>query len=138
MWIGMSILVYWIGYVGLQKSEQLQQRIGLRKLRIAELENKQQESPSQQPNTSSFFRIEYYLKTSKPYLNSTFNLNELSQHLDLSSGYVSKLINKNTSIGFNDYINEFRINEAKKMLIDEKYNNYTVVAIGLEAGLNPT
>ena len=40
MWIGISILVYWIGYVGLTKSKQVQERIKIRNKRRNHIENK--------------------------------------------------------------------------------------------------
>nr|WP_298556261.1 helix-turn-helix domain-containing protein [uncultured Algibacter sp.] len=60
----------------------------------------------------------------------------LSKELNLSEGYISQLINKNSNLNFNDYINSLRITDAKNMLVDSEYNNYTILAIGLESGFN--
>ena len=37
---------------------------------------------------------------------------------------------------FIDYMNELRVNQAKKLLTDTDYNQYTITAIGLESGCN--
>ena len=70
------------------------------------------------------------------YLNPNLNLKDISDELSISKGYVSNLINKHANKNFNDYINHFRVEEIKKMLIDSHFNKYTVLAIGLEAGFN--
>ncbi|MGK0448800.1 MAG: YesN/AraC family two-component response regulator, partial [Polaribacter sp.] len=64
------------------------------------------------------------------------SLTTLSKEFNLSEGYISQLINNNSDLNFNDYINSLRVNEAKEMLFNIEYENYTIIAIGLEAGFN--
>lgn len=135
LWIGISILVYWIGYVGIEKSNQLRNRIKLRKKRISDFsKNKSLENSKSKSN--GFDKIESYFKINKSYLNPNLSLQVLSKELDLSEGHLSQLINNSSNVNFNDYINSYRINDAKKMLENTEYENYTIVAIGLEAGFN--
>ena len=56
--------------------------------------------------------------------------------MDLKPTTISQLVNQNTDYNFNDYINSFRVEDVKKMLERPDYINYTIVAIGLEAGFN--
>lgn len=135
MWIGISILVYWIGYAGLNKSQQLKKRIELRKVRILNFHSK----PIKNTNATkskSFNKIDTFIKTEKVYLNPNISLQSLSEALNLSEGYISQTINKNAKFNFNDYINHLRINDSKIMLKDKQYDNYTIHAIGLEVGFN--
>ena len=37
---------------------------------------------------------------------------------------------------FNDFINEYRIEELKKLLNDPKNNNFTLLSLAFEAGFN--
>ena len=52
----------------------------------------------------------------------------------ISSRNVSQILQKNTNYNFTDYINELRVEKAKKYLTDVKYSDYTIVSIGLECG----
>jgi len=135
MWIGISVLVYWIGYVGINKSQQLKNRIDLRNKRIFEFK-KNPLVKIKKEKSKGFCKLENHIKVNKSYLNSNLSLEILSIELNLSEGYISQLINKNSNLSFNDYINTLRINDSKSMLIDLNYNNYTISAIGLEAGFN--
>lgn len=142
MWIGISILVYWIGYVGLQKSKQLEERIGLRKKRIALIENLKKNSHNTQ-NKNTFLRkpnvievIEDMFNNEKLYLNPNLSLEYLANKVNLSTSHLSKVINNQKNMNFKDYVNGYRLEEAKKLLKDKNYDNYTIVAIGLECGFN--
>ena len=133
IWIGISVLVYWIGYVGISKSQQLKKRIELRKKRIA---NFKKSLIIEQKKSKGFYKVENHIKVNKSYLNPNLSLETLAKDLNLSEGYISQIINNSSNLNFNDYINSLRVNDAKSMLTNIEYNNYTVIAIGLEAGFN--
>ncbi|NCP05043.1 MAG: helix-turn-helix transcriptional regulator [Flavobacteriales bacterium] len=86
--------------------------------------------------SNGFYKLENHIIENKSYLNPNLSLKTLSKELNLSEGYISQNINKNSNLNFNDYINVLRINDAKDMLTNNDYNNYTILAIGLEAGFN--
>ena len=54
----------------------------------------------------------------------------------MSISSISKLINGREGCNFSDYINKYRVSEAKKLLADKNFDPYTIVAIGLECGFN--
>lgn len=60
----------------------------------------------------------------------------LSKILNLSQGYISQTLNSNSQLNFNEYVNSLRIDDAKHMLKSTDFDNYTIVAIGLECGFN--
>lgn len=131
LWICISFLIYWIGYIGLAKSKLLIER---KKLKA----NKKRETKIKKTiNTNSTFnKIETKIITEQLYLNPNLNLSLLSNLLGLSEGYISQQINTNSEINFNDYINKLRINNAKETLTNKDFNNYTIESIGLESGFN--
>ncbi|WP_408023943.1 helix-turn-helix domain-containing protein [Tenacibaculum sediminilitoris] len=132
MWITISFLIYWIGYVGLIKSKQLYERIELRNKRIKHLTKKNNDKSE----PKSFLKIKRLIIDDKLFLDPNLTLYKLAQKLNLSEGYISKLIKDNASSTFNDFINTLRIDEAKEILKNEEFDNYTILAIGLEAGFN--
>lgn len=133
LWIGISFLIYWIGYVGLNKSKALRERIKLRKKRILKFEESQ-ENPMM--SSKAINKIEAYIENNKSYLNPNLSLKILSDELNLSEGYISQIINKSLDQNFTDYINSLRVEDAKLMLIGDDFDNYTILSIGLESGFN--
>ncbi|WP_187269495.1 helix-turn-helix domain-containing protein [Flagellimonas hymeniacidonis] len=77
-----------------------------------------------------------WFEKEKPYLNPYLNLLIVSEYLNISGGYLSQIINKISGSNFSDFINVYRLNEAKEMLTGPSFSNYTILAIGLEAGFN--
>ncbi|MFV0539748.1 MAG: helix-turn-helix domain-containing protein [Aestuariibaculum sp.] len=128
LWISIAFIIYWIGYASILQKQIFKERKAIRTVKgrpqITE------KSPT------SYSKIDILISDKKLYLDPNLSLNSIAKKTNLSEGYISQLINTNTNVNFNDYINLLRINEAKQMLKSKTYDNYTVVSIGLESGFN--
>ncbi|WP_422105919.1 helix-turn-helix domain-containing protein [Winogradskyella sp.] len=133
LWIGISILIYWIGYASIIQSNIYFQRKALKK------EIGRSKKPIILKGTnlnSNIDKIENAIDTEKKYLDPYLSLDLLSNDLNLSVSLISKSINTYKKMSFRDYINKLRLEEAKKLLRDTNYNNYTITAIALECGFS--
>lgn len=72
----------------------------------------------------------------KIYLNSELNINEIAKQLGTNRSVLSKIINTYFNKNFPALLNEYRINEAVKLLMDTKTRNYKMEAIGEMCGYN--
>ena len=77
-----------------------------------------------------------YMKREKPYLNSLLSLKGLADEIGISPYYLSQVINDCLNQNFFDFINSYRINECKQLLIDSSQKNKTVLEILYHAGFN--
>ncbi len=68
------------------------------------------------------------------YKNSNIKLGDIADLLQVPSHYLSQFLNDNLGKSFSVYINEYRIDEAKRLLANE--DKYTTEAIGYECGFN--
>ena len=50
--------------------------------------------------------------------------------------YLSQIINEKLNCNFLDFINGYRIDDAKDKLLDENYEHFTILAIAYEVGFN--
>ncbi|MEM7085195.1 MAG: helix-turn-helix domain-containing protein [Bacteroidota bacterium] len=66
-----------------------------------------------------------YMKTEKPYLNSNLRLDDLAEKLNLSRHHTSQVINEHFDTNFFDFINTYRIEEAKNLLVQNDHLNIT-------------
>ncbi|MEQ6123065.1 two-component regulator propeller domain-containing protein [Pseudotenacibaculum sp. MALMAid0570] len=88
-------------------------------------------------NDNIYFKeLKQVMKKQKLYRNPTISLVSIAEELNISPGYLSKLINQITHGNFNDFINSFRVEEVKKKLKNPEFNNYSILSIGLESGFN--
>lgn len=79
-------------------------------------------------------KIENTLKTEKDYLNPDLTLRVLSEKISLSERKLSAFLNNEMQISFYNFINSFRIEEAKKRLLSSDYKKYTIEGIGHSCG----
>jgi len=71
----------------------------------------------------------------RPYLDSQLSLPYLAQELKVSINYLSQVINEQLDQNFFDFVNGYRIEEAKKRLMnDERKEN--ILTIATESGFN--
>ncbi len=75
-----------------------------------------------------------YILTSSCYKITDFTIIDLAKELGVPSKKLSESINTILKSNFNSYINSYRIEEAKKLLSSDIYNNLSIEGIGKEVG----
>lgn len=73
---------------------------------------------------------------SKAYMEPDITLDKLAESLSIIPRDLSMLINRHFGINFYEFINKYRIEEAKKMLVDPEHKNTTITDIYLAVGFN--
>lgn len=58
----------------------------------------------------------FYFKKEKPWLDPNLTILEVAKHIGSNRTYVSKIINDYMGCNFNNFVNSYRINEAKNLL----------------------
>jgi AraC-like DNA-binding protein len=81
-------------------------------------------------------KIAAYLEKSRAYANPNLALNELAAQLKMPPHVLSKIINDGFGVNFFDFINGYRIQEFKKLVLDPRFKNQTFLAIAFEVGFN--
>jgi AraC-like DNA-binding protein len=119
-------------------------RIGLYKLGIREEQkNIRQYSRLNRTNSNDHTQknehissLQKILISQRKFMDSELTLESVANDMQISKGHLSRVINNNLRMSFTDYINSLRVEEAKSYLQNSDFSNYTLVAIGLEAGFN--
>lgn len=76
------------------------------------------------------------LDSKKPFLDDDLSLVKLANLLTISTHLLSYVINKGFDENFYQFINRYRIEEAKKLILDPKMNHLSILGIGFEVGFN--
>ncbi|MCQ9640930.1 helix-turn-helix domain-containing protein [Chryseobacterium sp. WG14] len=90
--------------------------------------NELKKEPEQLKNLMQF------METEKPYLDDKLTLQKLAEQINLPEKQLSLLINQHTGKHFFDFINEFRINDAKTLLKEQ--SQLTVLEVLYKVGFN--
>lgn len=81
-------------------------------------------------------RVKGHVETQKPYLNSELTLPGLAELVGIPAYQLSQVINESLGANFFDFINGYRVEEAKRLFKDPSKSAYTILAIAEEAGFN--
>ncbi len=81
-------------------------------------------------------KVETYFRENRPYLNSDLKIWDVARALNTNRTYISKLINQVYGSRFSAFVNQYRIEEAKKMMHDPKYQNYSLNGIASVSGFH--
>lgn len=81
-------------------------------------------------------RILSLMENEKLYQEPELTLQQLATRLELPVHHLSQAINDGLDKNFYDLVNGYRVEEAKRLLLDDKTLNYTILSIGFEAGFN--
>ncbi|MEP1032524.1 helix-turn-helix domain-containing protein [Ekhidna sp.] len=76
------------------------------------------------------------MSNDKLFLNPDLTLHGLAHAIDLSNDQVSQVINKELSLNFYDFVNQYRVREAQERLVDQQYNNLSILGIALDSGFS--
>jgi YesN/AraC family two-component response regulator len=89
---------------------------------------------SEDKKTEILNKLDVLMEKDKIYLDQNLNLYDLSKKLKINKTYLSYIINEGTESNFYNYVNKYRIESAKKMLIDSKFDHLSIEGIANNAG----
>ena len=133
LWIGISIVTYWLGYIGIYKFGIIEERKNLKKY---SKETTATYSIVEKQKSNHIVALEDLIIDQKQFLDSDLTLDKIAEELNLSKSYLSRIINAELGVGFVDYVNTLRVEEAKNYMLNPEFSNYTLQSIGIEAGFN--
>lgn len=127
-----SFLLYWIAYKSTLQQRLFDERYAIRQARII------RKAPIQKTKDlqKELKYIEEYITQNQSYVDSQLSVEQLADEMEISSAKLSKIINQSSGKNFSDYINSFRVEKAKEMLLNPDFDSYTILSIGLESGFN--
>jgi len=80
-------------------------------------------------------RLKDFMREEKSYLEPDLTINDLASKVNIPSKTLSQVINENLNQNFFDFVNSYRIGEAKKMLSDLD-KKITVLEVLYSVGFN--
>jgi AraC-like DNA-binding protein len=80
--------------------------------------------------------VEEYMEQNKPYLDAKLSIKQLAQQIGIQEKELSILINHHMDKHFFDFVNEYRIDKAKRILTDPSQSDLTILEILYPVGFN--
>ena len=76
------------------------------------------------------------IQTQKIHLDAELRIKQVANELAISSHQLSQLINDQFDKNFNEFINEFRVQEAISIMRGDKSHRYHLLDVALASGFN--
>lgn len=123
--IGIAVLTYWIGLEGFSRRND------------PELVTKTNSVPVDLAKLNVIANtIKEAMLSEKLYKDPELSLHSFAEHLGIKSYLISRSLKEIEHKRFNDFVNEYRVNEVIELLKDSNSSRYTLLSIGLDAGFN--
>ncbi|MBS1500843.1 MAG: helix-turn-helix transcriptional regulator [Bacteroidetes bacterium] len=76
------------------------------------------------------------MEQERPYLDNELSLPQLAKEMDISTHDLSWLLNEGFGKNFFQFINAYRVEEAKSLMLSEKHRHLNLLGIAYAAGFN--
>jgi AraC-like DNA-binding protein len=127
----LSLSIFALGYKGILQKEILFPE-SLVKPHSAELTASNE--PVTKPDNNLIEKLQQYMKNEKPFLDPELSLSTLAKAIDINRNQLSQLINTGIGENFYDFINKYRVEEVKRLMVDPQKQNYNLLGMALEVG----
>ena len=131
-WTAISIFLMSVSFFGLQQVNIEQQRS-----RIRALQNPEKRPDPKRKTTSSndhFDRLTQLMTEQEVFKNPILNRGIIAETLGISPSTISRILKENCGQNLTEFINKYRVDHAKQMLDDPRYDIFSLEAIGKESG----
>jgi len=144
--LSVTFIIHWTAYVGIYKYKLAKNTnavyhflntdlaLSYSNLQVVENNTPEEYRESITADNLYFQKLELLCKEQHIYTDSTLNREKVAEKLDISAGYVSLIVNTITGDNFANYINQYRVAAVKEMISNSEYENYNLLAMGLESG----
>jgi AraC-like DNA-binding protein/positive regulator of sigma E activity len=136
--LSILILTLYIGYYQIRVIARYLKDTSIKK--TEENNSKTPESKSASSDTITeeekllFNRIETVIDQDQLFLNENLTVHDIANKLEVNSKNISRAINAHDELNFNKFINQKRVDFARKLLVDPKYDHFTIEGIARESG----
>lgn len=89
-----------------------------------------------QESARIFSDVKKFFDEVKPFLDSELRLDTLAQQTNINRNHLSQAINEHGKSAFWNFVNLYRVEEAKRRLKDPTLKHLTIEAIAMDSGFN--
>lgn len=124
-----SVVEFTIGYLGNRQVQIVKELDSYQTETISDPDNK-----TAQDDAELKQKIEWVFAEKKLHCNPELSIWDVSGELNTNRTYVSNFINRYFGVNFSRYVNQYRVEEAKKMLQDPESRKFSLETIGERCG----
>lgn len=138
--LGASVVIYGLGYLQMRRPKPhiIEVAVEVSRGEEDQLTTKKYEKSTLTNERSERYlnKVLEYMKERKPFTDGELSLQRLAGSLSIPPHHLSQVINERLGQTFSDFINSYRVEEAKQRLKDPAFKHLSLLGIGIEVGFN--
>lgn len=129
------IFIFWVGISGIRQPKLFVSHNLTNKQK--EIKNKLNKVSGNKPDISYIYeKLTELMVDEKLFLEPNLSLADVAIKLQIPQRNLSELIREKSGKNFNKFINHYRIEEAKKLLLDTSNNHLNMLGIAFDSGFS--
>lgn len=128
---GASVMVYAMGYLEMRRRAPGDEP-------IEQPPAKKYEKSTLTPERSERYlnKLLQLMEHEQPFTDGDLTVQKLAERLAIPAQHLSQTINERLNQTFTDFVNSYRVEAAKRRLLDPAFKHYSVLGIAEEVGFN--
>ncbi len=86
--------------------------------------------------TNLRIKLEQLMQVEKLYLDNELSLPQLAERLEMSIHDLSFILNERIGLNFFQFVNTYRVEEAKQIMLSDKHKHLNILGIAYSAGFS--
>lgn len=128
IYVPLAVLIYWLGIKALLVTYNLP--VAIRKTASPAIALPANTVEQTVPE------LKKAMEQERLYLDPSLNLTMLSQHTGIAAKTISAVLNQHLHTSFNEFVNQYRITEFKKRVLEADLQHLTITGIAFDCGFN--
>ncbi|HYE54815.1 MAG TPA: AraC family transcriptional regulator [Chitinophagaceae bacterium] len=133
----LTVFIYWVSYAALTQPDMFSTIPTVPHMQVHRVAKKYNNSSLAGEEAARIVDLlERQMATSKPYLEPDLTIDRLANLAGTNRHHLSQVLNEKLGLSFYDYVNTYRVNEAKLLLTDPSRARHKIASIAYDAGFN--
>lgn len=135
--LGYTVFLYFISFMGYRQERLL---VKEKTKAVPHSETKRNAYKTSGLNDSAIdqhvIKIQAAMKEKELWRNSNLTVNDLSISTKIPKHHITQALNQKLNKNFYTLVNEYRVEEVKRLFADDDYKNWDILSIAFECGFN--
>ncbi|MDH5366097.1 MAG: helix-turn-helix domain-containing protein [Cyclobacteriaceae bacterium] len=136
IFIMVTVFIFIIGYYGSRQGVIFTDNRNSQEKEVSDKKKYEKSSLKEEQSEKYLNDLMIYMKDEMPYLESKITLRDLASTLGYSHNYLSQIINEKLNQNFYEFINQYRVEEFKKRVNEDKFKKLTLLGHAYESGFS--
>ncbi len=135
------VFVYVVSFWGIKQQQlmSINKPVSLNKVLTLKTNNsdRYQKSGLREENAKDYLQqLVNYMKVSEPWKDNKLSLAKLSEQTNIPKHHITQILNEYLNKNFYTFINEYRTEYAKQLILSSKSEKWSFISIAYECGFN--